>query len=89
MKLYRYMLRDRFVPWRDYLSFFPELIEAFGNDYATPIIQFLRCFEVRVFYRFNDWWGFTETTNNKHSEANTTKTTSLLPAVLEFARRGS
>ncbi len=72
-----------------YLSFFPELIEAFGNDYTTPIVQFLRCFEVRVFYRFNDWWGFTETTNNRHSEANTTKTTSLLPAVLEFARRGS
>ncbi|WP_134088537.1 hypothetical protein [Olivibacter sp. XZL3] len=73
----------------NYLQFFPELIDAFGNVYATPIEQFLGCFETRVFFRFNDWWGFTETKNNRYPEANTTKATSFLSAVLEFVRNVS
>jgi len=69
-----------------YLSLFPELLTPFGNRHTSAIDQFFRCFEVRTFMRFNDWWGFTETTEARYGEIAMTKQTDLLSGVLEFVR---
>lgn len=62
------------------------LLTPFGSPYASPLDEFCGCFEIRTFARFNDWWGFTETTEGRFGEIATTKQTEFLPGVLEFIR---
>lgn len=69
-----------------YQTLFPDLLTPFGSPYASPFDQFCRCFEIRTFTRFNDWWGFTETTEYRFGEIATTKRTEYLQGVLEFVR---
>lgn len=71
-----------------YLSLFPELITSFSDSHTPAAEQFYHCFEVRTFTRFNDWWGFTETTEARYGEIAMTKQTELLISVLEFIRNG-
>ncbi len=43
------------------LEAFPQLLEVFREDWSTPRIQFKACYNTRIFERFLNFYGFTET----------------------------
>ncbi|RLZ07806.1 hypothetical protein [Faecalibacter macacae] len=71
-----------------YLQIFEKFLPLFNDSlHSKPEQQFSNCFEIRSFYRFTDWFGFTQTTDKKYGEINNTKTTEILDKVYKFTHK--
>ncbi len=49
-----------------YLQVFEKFITLFDDDHSTPIIQFSRCYNLRTFERFTEWFGLTKISGNRN-----------------------
>lgn len=71
-----------------YLLIFQNFLTLFNDPYGgKPEKQFASCYEIRSFYRFTDWFGFTQTSEKKYGEINYTKATEILEKTYKFTHQ--
>lgn len=71
-----------------YLKAFPEFLESLPQtDYSTPENMLIKCYALRTFGRFLEWWGFVEKTEEPASWLDTDRTRYIAtPALKEVFR---
>lgn len=68
-----------------YLQIFEKFLPLFNDPFdRKPEKQFSSCYEIRSFYRFTDWFGFTQTSEKKYGEISNTKATEILDKIYKF-----
>lgn len=71
-----------------YLQIFEKFLPLFNDSFdRKPKKQFSSCYEIRSFYRFTDWFGFTQTSERKYGEMNCTKSTQILEKIYVFSHQ--
>lgn len=68
-----------------YVFVFKDFIKFFNDfEYKTAEKQLLRCYEIRSFERFTNWFGLTITCEKKYDESNIIQATILIDKILEY-----
>lgn len=68
-----------------YLQIFKNFMVLFDESFGRSSEEkFSSCYELRTFYRFTDWFGFTQTTEKKYGEINQTKSTQIMEKIYVF-----
>lgn len=87
MKFGNTVQKNKFY-FEKYKMVFHKFNELFKTEFNTSKeTQFFSCYEVRTFYRFTDWFGFTQTTQANYGVENSTKSTEILHAIYKFEHK--